>query len=183
MKRSTLMILGGAIFVLAGIAVIIIAVLIDEEIIPLLSAASAVLFTGIIILFSGIDEKRLGKEEKVKPKVEFGKIIIEASFGKRYALPIFLILFGTVVLAIISGILYLSGSEEAGAVLFGVNGFYGLVLNIYFIIKLSRRKDMKKTDEQMDKLAWKVAFFFASLATGGLFALGYLVYKITKGKK
>jgi len=180
MKRSTLMILGGTIFILAGIAVVIIAILIDEEIIPMLSVASAVIFTGIIILFSGIDEKRIGKEEIVKPQKAFGKIIVEASFGKRYALPIFLILFGTVVLAIVSGILYLSGNEEAGSVFFGISSVYGLVLNIYFIYRLSRTKDKEKTDKQMDELAWKVAFFFATLATGGLFAIGYLIYKKLK---
>ncbi len=181
MKRSTLMIITGIIFILAGIAVIIIAAIIGDELVPLLSVASAVLFTGVMVLFSGIDEKRLGKEEeKVKVQADLGKLVIAAPFGKRYALPIFIILFGTVVLAIAAGILYLAGNEEAGYVLFGINGFYGLVLNIYFIIKLSRHKNKQKTDQQMDELAFKVVFFFATLATGGLFAIGYLLYKKLK---
>ena len=57
MKRSTIMITTGILFIAVSIAVIIIASVLGDEVIPMLAVASAFLFTGVIITFSGIDEK------------------------------------------------------------------------------------------------------------------------------
>ncbi len=179
MKRPTLMKIGGILFIIVSIAVVLVSIFTGVAAIS--PVACPFLFTGIIILYSGIDEARYGKAPIVEPQKEFGKITYEAQVGKRYVLPFFLILFGTVVLAIAGAILFIA-MPAIGIVLLSVNVLYGLILNIYFINKLRKKEQRQEVDKQMDELAFKVAFFFASLATGGLFALGYLIYKKIKKK-
>jgi hypothetical protein len=180
MKRSTVIISAGILFILAAIAMIIIGIALKEEIVAMLSAAGVFLFTGIILLFSGIDALKFGRKEKAQIEKEFGRLAIQAEFNKRYMAAVFLILFGTLVLAITASILSLSGFEEAGFVVLGICALYGLVLNLYFIVKLNNKEQRKKIERQMDDLGYKIAFFFATLTTGGLFALGYLIYKKIK---
>jgi len=177
MKRTSLIIFVGIVFIIASLVVIAAGIALGQ--VAIISMANPFLFTGIIILYSGIDERKIKNTEIVEPQKESGKIIYETHIGKRYTLPFFLILFGTIVMAIVGAVLFFI-LPLVSILLLGINFLYGLILNIYFIKKLGNKEKKQEVDQQMDELAFKVAFFFASLATGGLFAIGYLIYKKLK---
>ena len=74
-------------------------------------------------------------------------------------------------------------AEEFAVVLMAVSFAYALTVTIIYLIRLNRTTDAKEEaiqENSDDEFGFKVAFFFASLATLGLFALGYLVYKKLK---
>jgi len=97
-------------------------------------------------------------------------------------------MFGTVSLAIVNAFLASSRSTEDIAI--GVLGFsflYALVLTIYFLKKINSElktpiNENSHTNNSVDDIGFKAAFFFATIATGGLFALGWWLYKKIKNK-
>jgi len=180
MKKSSLIILVGVLFVLTGLAAALIGIFLEKIII--IFTAAPFLFLGIFVLYSGISELKIKNRELARIEKEFGKIDYTAQLGRKFAPAFFLILFGTAVLTGFSVVLFFIKPATA-YILFGINIVYGIFLNIYFINKPERKKSEKQMEKESAGLGFYIAFLFASLATGGLFALGYLAYKIVKGKK
>lgn len=182
MQRKIIFITSGILFVLISAGLIVIGTETDYKFgIVLYGMAVPFLLVGFWNLFSVVYERKYAMSNdyytfKRSGDLSFG---VGAFYNKDIVVPVFLILFGCAALAIATGFL-VNSADEVALALVGVSIVYGLTVTIIFLVKLNRKtagpieSDEKKTD---DEFAFRIAFFFASLATLGLFALGYYLYK------
>ncbi len=184
--RNLIFVSSGILFIGAAVSLAVIgAGESDSMFLILLSMAMPFFFTGYWNLYQFFYERSAGSSGEYFSYKSTSGFGIGAFYNEAVIVPVFLIMFGQIVLAI--GSAFLAGeAEDAALVLTCISFIYGVILTIYFSIKISKQK--KETDGEIsaneelttDKIAIKVAFFFASVATLGLFPL---VYFIVKGAK
>lgn len=183
MKRGIIFYLTGILFLIISLVLIVLCIEEDEETMLVMASMSVpFLFTGIMIIRAGFEERKyIQDDEGILLSKGLSGISFQVNFRKKFALPIFLILLGTVSLAIVTAFISFSGEEDIAYAVLSVNFLYGLIITIYFLtkflkVKRSNNAEANVENEESD-LGKYVAIFFASLATGGLFLVIYLLVK------
>lgn len=189
MNRRKLMFISiGVLFIAIATALSILSIYEKEVMaINLLSISIPLLFTGLWNVIAGFGEKE-GSDtngDEVYESKSLTSSRITAYYNPRYAAPVVTIMFCSIALAIVTA--FLSASKDtvdfsyAGL---GVNFVVSLTLTIYFLRKLKINKQLSAGEarEAENETGFKIAFFFASLATLGLFAIGYYIYKKINNK-
>ena len=185
MGRKIIFITSGILFILVSIGLIIAGA--DSNFktgVVLSGMAIPFLFIGFWNLYSVVYERKFVARNEYYTFKGSGLFSWGAGafYNKGVVLPVFIILFGCAAMGIATGFLVWS-AEEFAVVLMAVSFAYALTVTIIYLVRLNRTTDAKEEaiqENSDDEFGFKVAFFFASLATLGLFALGYLVYKKLK---
>lgn len=187
-------------FLLIGIVLVIIASIEkDSMLIGLLSASVPFIFISYWNFYSYRFEKITGSDGEY---FTYGNSVrggIGISYNKTTVVPFFLVLFVSSVLAIITFILSINRSTEDLAIGTLILSFLlSTILTVYFSLRIGRglrktglknstgsqisgsegEKDIREIN---DDIAVKIAFFFASIATIGLFPLVYYLIKKVRG--
>ncbi|HJY65023.1 MAG TPA: hypothetical protein VJ455_12775 [Ignavibacteria bacterium] len=147
------------------------------------------LFTGFWNVYNVFYEKKVNYSTEYFSWRKSTSLGIGAFYNPKIIVPVFIIMFGTTALAI--AIAFLSSSkstEDISIAVLPVSFAYGLVLTIYFLVKINREtKALISGDltthnpgNTTEDIGVKIAFFFASVATLGLFAIGWWIYKKLK---
>lgn len=112
---------------------------------------------------------------------------IGAFYSKHTVIPVFLCLFISASIAIITAFVSAGKNEEIALVLLAVSFSACLVITLVYTAKLKRNLSQDngqvvgENTKSSDEAGFKIAFFFASVATLGLFPLGYFIYRaVTK---
>jgi len=190
MQRKLIFISSGILFIYIAAALVIIGSGEKDNIFIIISGmAIPFLFVGFWNIYNVFYEKKINYgDEYYTFKSGISSFGAGAFYNKKIIVPVFIIMFGTVSLAIVNAFLASSRSTEDIAI--GVLGFsflYALVLTIYFLKKINSElktpiNENSHTNNSVDDIGFKAAFFFATIATGGLFALGWWLYKKIKNK-
>lgn len=189
--RKLIFISSGILFVCVAAVLVIIGAGEKDNIMIIMSGmAIPFLFVGFWNIYSVFYEKRFVSAETSDDYFTYRAGLttygVGAFYNKKIIVPVFIILFGTVVCAIGNSFLVSSRStEDIGIAVLIFSFLYALVLTIYFLKQLN--KEIKESDGQtqsnIDDIGFKVAFFFATVATLGLFALGWWIYKKLKTQR
>ena len=181
MKRGIIFYLTGSLFLIISLAMIVLCFEVDEEnVLPIASSSIPFLFTGIITIYAGFEARRYNRYvDGVFLSENLSSIDIQIDFREKSALPIFLTLFGTVSLAIVTAFLSFGGEDGAAYAAICISFTYGLIVTIFFLRKYLKMKRSKEgeaiIENEISNFGKYVAIFFAPLATGGLFLLIYLL--------
>lgn len=160
----------------------------DKDNIFIIVSAAAVpfLFTAYWNFYSVYFEKRMDSDGNFFTYKGIGSSGIGVFYHKIIAVPFFLVLFGSVSLAIFTSFLAVNHStEDISLVTLGASVLYSLVITIYFSNKIcngNQKDNSLKAESKADDLGFKIAFFFASVATLGLFPLVYFIIKAIRKK-
>lgn len=183
--RKFLFISSGTLFFFIGVALIIIGAGDNDSMFISLSGASIpFLFTAFWNIYSVYYEKKTGSDNAYFIYDSPTSIGIRAFYNKAIVIPFFLVLFGSVVLAIITALLAVNRSTEDISIgTLALSFLYSLIVAVYFTRRF--RREIKGVYEDANKntnedIGVKIAFFFASLATLGLFPLVYFIIKALK---
>lgn len=181
--RKFIFISTGIIFLLAATALIIIGTGEKDSLMLILFSASVpFIFTGYWNLFTLKFENNLSSGNEYFTYHSAGKFGAGAFYNRAVAVPVFLCMFTSVALAILTAFTAVNRSAEDIAYAFPAVSFsVCLFITIYFSGKINKALHLaaENTDPQdvNDDAGIKIAFFFASIATLGLFPLGYFIYK------
>ncbi len=181
MKRGIIFYLTGILFLIISLVLIVLCIEEDEETMLVMASMSVpFLFTGIMIIRAGFEERKYSQNnEGILLSMGVSGLSFQVNFRKKFALPIFLILFGTVSLAIVTAFLSFGGEDGAAYAAICISFTYGLIVTIFFLrkyLKMKRSKEVEAIIEnEISNFGKYVAIFFASLVTGGLFLLIYLL--------
>ncbi len=182
MQRKIIFITSGILFVLISAVLIFIGMETDFKFgIVLYGMTVPFLLVGFWNLYSVVYERKYAQSSdyftfKRSGELSFG---VGAFYNKDIVVPVFLILFGCAAMAIVSGFL-VNSADEVALALVCISFVYGLTVTIIFLVKLNRKTVgtiVSNEKISSDEFAFRIAFFFASLATLGLFTLGYYLYK------
>ncbi len=183
--RKFLFISSGILFFCIGAALIIIGAGDNDSMFISLSGASIpFLFTAFWNIYSVYYEKKTGSDNAYFIYDSPTSIGIGAFYNKAIAIPFFLVLFGSVALAITTALLAANRStEDIAIVTLSLSFLYSLIVAVYFTRRF--RREIKGVYEDANKntnevLGFKIAFFFASVATVGVFPLVYYIVKALK---
>ena len=158
----------------------------DNMLIMLSAAAVPFLFTAYWNFYSVYYEGRINTSEGYFTYKGNGNAGVGAFFNKVIALPFFLVLFGSVALAIASAFLASNRSTEDIAIAAAGAGFlYSLIITIYFTVKIGKGikgDESALLERSANDTGSRIAFFFASVATLGLFPLVFYVVKSIRKK-
>jgi hypothetical protein len=158
----------------------------DNMLIMLSAAAVPFLFTAYWNFYSVYYEGRINTASGHFSYKGIGTVGFGAFYNKVIAVPFFLVLFGSVALAITAAFLASNRStEDVSFAVLALSFLYSLTLSIYFTIKIGRgirSGDTAKVENTSDDAGFKIAFFFASVATLGLFPLVYFIIKAVRKK-
>jgi hypothetical protein len=158
----------------------------DNMFVIMSSAAVPFLFTAYWNFFSVYYENRTNSSEGYFTYKSVSNTGIGVLYNKAIVVPFFLVLFGAAAIAVLTSFLVLNSSTEDAAIAAAGAGFlYSLVITIYFTIKICRGlkdENTLRTEKSADNTGFKIAFFFASFATLGLFPLIYFSVKYLKKK-
>jgi len=209
LHRALIFISSGILFIcVSAVLVIIGSGERDDMMIMLFGMAIPFLFVGFWNIYSVIYEKKLVSAESPRPDITSGQgdsagtssneyftwnsgtgaFGAGAFYNKKIIVPVFIIMFGTVTFAIVNAFLASSKpTEDIAIAVVPVSFVYGLVFTLYFLVKINKEVNTVKSGEEpsssgttTEDTGFKVAFFFASVATFGLFALGWWLYKKLK---
>jgi hypothetical protein len=155
----------------------------ESMVIIMLSVTVPFLFTGFWNIYSVFYEKKISAPNEYFVYKSINSIGVGAFYHKAIVIPVFLIIFGSSALAIISAFL-VKGNEEIAIVLTSVSFVYALTVTVYFLTRLNRVADENSENLQtrVDNTGFKIALFFAGLATIGLVPLGYYLFRKYKSK-
>ena len=157
----------------------------DSTFIILCSAAVPFLFTSYWNFYSVFYEKRINYGNEYFISNTENSASVGVFYHKTISLPIFLILFGSVSLAIAAGLTAAAGNnEDIAAGLLALSFLYSFSITLFFSIKIKNRIKSDETSPQVSdgETGFKIAFFFASIATLGLFPLVYFIIRLMKKK-
>jgi hypothetical protein len=183
MKKSIIFYLTGTLFLIISLVLIFLCLEVDEGTMLVMASMSVpFLFTGIMTIRAGFEERKYNQsDEGILLSKGLSGLSFQVNFRKKFALPIFLILFGTVSLAIVTAFLSFNGEEDIAYAVLCVNFLYGLIITLYFLRKFLKIKRLENgeinIENEESNFGKHVAIFFASLATGGLFLVVYLLVK------
>lgn len=159
----------------------------DNMFIMLSSAAVPFLFTSYWNFYSVFYEKSNNSDGNYFTFKGSGTAGIGVFYHKLIAVPFFLVLFGSVSLAIVTSFLAVNrNTEDISLISLGASVVYSLVISIYFskkICNLNQKDNSMKSENISDDTGFKIAFFFASIATIGLFPLVYFIIKSARKNK
>lgn len=158
----------------------------DNILIILCGMAIPFLFIGFWNIYNVIYESKLNYgDEYFTYRSGLTSFGIGAFYNKKIIVPVFIILFTTVSLAIVNAFLASSKSTEDIAIAVLIFSFvFALSCTIYFLVKINKeQKQPVSSKSDVDDIGFKVAFFFATVATLGLFALGWMIYKKIKNNQ
>ncbi|HWA05592.1 MAG TPA: hypothetical protein VG961_03515 [Ignavibacteria bacterium] len=159
----------------------------DSMFITLSAAAVPFLFTAYWSFFSVYFEKHFSPSAEYFTYSAAGSAGIGAFYHKVIALPLFLVLFGSAALCIACAFLAFDrSSEDFSIIMLAISVLYSLSITLYYsakIVKNFRKEEYTVTVNSKDGQGIKIAFFFASVATLGLFPLIYFLYKTIKKQK
>ena len=182
------------IFLSSGILFIAVAALLvligsgekDNMLIMLSAAAVPFLFTAYWNFYSVYYEGRKNTAEGHFTYKGIGNAGVGAFYNKVLAVPFFLVLFGSVALAITTGFLASNRSTEDTAIAAaGASFLYSLIITIYFTIKIGKGikgDESALMERSANDTGSRIAFFFASVATLGLFPLVFFVVRSIRKK-
>lgn len=185
--RKFVFISSGILFLLIAAGLVIIGSG-EKDNMPIILSAAAVpfLFTAYWNFYSVYYEGRINSSEGHFTYKGIGTVGVGAFYNKVIAVPFFLVLFGSVALAIAAAFVASNRSmEDISIAVLGISFLYSLTLSIYFTIKIGRgikSGDTAKVESSADVTGFKIAFFFASVATLGLFLLVYFIVKTIRKK-
>lgn len=158
----------------------------DNIFIILSAAAVPFLFTAYWNFYSVYYEKSMDSGGNFFTYKGFGTSGIGVFYHKIIAVPFFLVLFGSVSLAIVTSFLAVNhNTEDISLVTLGASVLYSLVITIYFSNKIcngNQKDNSLNSENKADDFGFKIAFFFASIATLGLFPLVYFIIKAIRKK-
>jgi hypothetical protein len=183
MRRSILFISIGIVFFAFGILITILALNDKKNTSAFLQPVNPLIFTSYWLIFMAICERKNKTEDEFFSYRSFTSVGGLAFVGKKFAAAFFMILFGTVSLAIAGSLLSASkNTADFSWMALGAGFIYGLAVIIYFQRKLGTNpeKSHAETEAEQDKTEINIAVFFASLATFGLF---YIFWRYVIKKK
>lgn len=186
--RKFLFISSGVLFLLIAAGLILVGSGEKDNMLIILSAAAIpFFFTAYWNFYSVYYEGKIRSDEGVFTYRGGGSAGVGVFFNKVIAVPFFLVLFGSVAFAIASAFLASSrATEDFSIAVLCASVLYSLILTIYFTLKIGREtnnSESVQTEKTADELGFKVAFFFASVATLELFPLVYFFLKSVRKKK
>lgn len=187
--RKFLFISSGILFIAA--AVVLILAGIDEKGSYMLSyIASSIPFAAAAYwnFYTVFIESKIGSDAGYYTFKTPGNIGIAAQYSKHTVVPMVLSLIISISIAVIC-FFAAAGKEEVLIIILGsVSLTACLLLAIIYTARINKAlyKNQPEVIEDLsksgDEEAFKIAFFFASVATLGLFAVGYYIYKALKNK-
>lgn len=185
--RKFLFISSGILFLLIAAGLVIIGSGEKDNMLIMLSAAAVpFLFTAYWNFYSVYYERRINTSEGYFTYKGNGIAGAGAFYNKVIAVPFFIILFGSVALAITAAFLASNRTTEDIAIAaLAISLLYSLTVSVCFTIKIGRGikgGDTAKVENSSDETGFKLAFFFASVATLGLFPLVYFIIKSLRKK-
>jgi len=173
-----LLIAGGLIFIGSGES--------DSMLVMLSAAAVPFIFTAFWNFYSVYYERRVKSTDGFYTYKGTGNAGIGVFYNKVVSVPFFLILFGSAAMAIAASFLVSNRStSDLAIVVLALSFLYSLAVTLYFIITIGKSfksGNIDKIESPVDDFGVKIAFFFASVATLGLFPLVYFFLK-SKRKK
>lgn len=182
------------IFLSSGILFLLIAAILvligsgekDNMLIMLSAAAVPFLFTAYWNFYSVYYESSINTPEGHFTYKGIGNAGVGAFYNKVIAVPFFLVLFGSVALAITAAFMASNRSTEDIAIVMAGAGFlYSLIITIYFTIKIGKGikgDESALLEKSANDTGSRIAFFFASVATLGLFPLVFFIVKSLRKK-
>ena len=179
--RSLLLVSSGILFLIIAAVLIIIGS--DEStamLIVLTGASIPFVFVAYWNFYSVYFEKRSKTSQTHFTFKAPGFYGIGALYNRAITVPFFLVLFGSVSCAIVTAFLAANRStEDIGIGVLILSFLYSTVLTIVFTKRIGKSVvSPDEVAEQKDNdFGVKLAFFFASVATLGLFPLVYFLYK------
>ncbi len=184
--RKFIFISSGILFLIIAAGLIIVGSVESDTMMIILSAASIpFMFTAYWNFYSVHFEKKLNKRDGYFTVKAAGYAGIGAFYDKAVVLPVFLVLFGSVAFAIV--IAFLAANRSLEDISIGVlvlSFLYSTALTVVFAKRIG--KSLRSPDEvavqKENDFGVKLAFFFASVATLGLFPLVYFLYKYLSRK-
>ncbi len=189
MQRKIILISSAALFLLIGAGLIIIGSgEKDSMMISLFSASIPFIFISYWNFFTYRFEKIIGSDGQYFTYGNSMQGGIGVTYNKTTVVPFFLILFISVSLAIITFFLAANRSTDDIAIGTLILSFVSsLIITIYFTVRIGKAMRTGKQSENAesivdarnvnDDIGFKIAFFFASVATLGLFPLVYFIVK------
>ncbi len=180
--RKFILISSGILFILAAAGSIIIGAGEKNRIFIILSGMSIpFLFTAYWNIYTVWYENKTGANDEYFTFKEPSGAGIGVFYNKVTVIPFFLILFGSAVLAIITAFLGMNSStEDISIAVLCMSFVYSLSLTLYFTFRIGRglNGNAEVSHEiSADELGFKIAYFFASIATLGLFPLVHRIVK------
>lgn len=185
--RKVIFITSGLLFILIAAALIITGSgESDSFFITLSAAAVPFLFTSYWSFYSVYYENRINYSNEYFTATAAGKASIGVFYHKNITIPFFLVLFGSAVFAIITAFLASGSSEDIAALLLALSILYSLFVTVFFTVKIGKGLNVssaESVENSSDELGFKIAFFFASVATLGLFPIIYIIKKSVRKKE
>lgn len=186
--RKFIFISSGILFLLVAAGLVIIGSGDSDNMLIMLSGAAVpFLFSAYWNLYSVYFEGKTNSSGEYFTYKGTGTAGIGAFYNKVIVVPFFLILLGSIAFAIITAILASSrATEDISVAILCASVLYSLLLTIYFTFKIGREfKNVENVQKESsaDELGFKIAFFFASIATLGVFPLVYFMIKLAMKKK
>jgi len=183
--RKFLFLSTGVLFLAAAAALIIIGTEEKDNIMLILFSMSVpLIFTAYWNLFTVYYEAKTLTANEYFTYRSVSGAGIGAFYNRQTVIPMFLSLFTSSVLAIINSLVSNTKSEEIAVILLSLSFSACLVIAIVYTVKLNKsvnsEGDNENKSSNKDDAGFKIAFFFASIATLGLFPLGYYIYKALK---
>lgn len=138
------------------------------------SMAIVVFFGGYWILYAGIEaEKSSDAIERVGVVTRGNRLTWYAVLKQRYSVPVMVVMFGNIPLAILVAFQESYGRHVWALVLLIISIVYSVFITVYFTLRLQKDPSEKSVDD----IAVMVAYFCASLATFGLLPIIVLMVK------
>ena len=185
--RNFIFISSGVLFLLiAGVLIFIGSGENDSMLVMLSAAAVPFIFIAFWNIYSVYYERRVNSTDGFYTYKGAGNAGIGVFYNKVISIPLFLILFGSAALAIAASFLASNRSTfDFAVVVLALSILYSLAVTLYFIITIGKSfksENTAQTESPADDFGFKVAFFFASVATLGLFPLVYFLLKSKRRK-
>lgn len=184
--RVFLLVSSGILFLVAAAALIIIGSGEKDSMFIIMAGFSIpFIFTAYWNFYSVIFERKQNVNEGHFTVKAAGYYSIGALYHSAISVPFFLVLFGSAALAITIAFLSANNStEDIGFALLILSFTYSTALTVYYSIRIGKpAHNPEENNKQNERdFSFKVAFFFASVATLGLFPLVYFVYRSIRKK-
>jgi hypothetical protein len=187
--RKFIYLSSAVLFLLTGIGLIVIGIgEKDSMMIGLFAASIPFIYTAYWNFFSYHIENQTGSNGEYFTYNNAGSRGIGISYNKTTVVPFFLVLFTSVSLAIATFFLAVNRSTEDIAIgSLCLSFLASTIITIYFTKRINKALNKSNLNGNIeskvnvenvnDDIGFKIAFFFASVATLGLFPLVYFIIK------
>lgn len=184
--RKFIFISSGILFLIIAAGLIIVGSGESDSMLIILSSASIpFIFVAYWNFYSVFFEKKFNNSNEYFTAKAPGYAAVGAFYSKAIALPLFLVLFGSAAFAIIIAFLAANRSlEDLSIGVLVLSFLYSTALTVVFTKRIGKslRFPEEVAVQKENDFGVKLAFFFASVATLGLFPLVYFLYKYLSRK-